>query len=125
MSIELPSPSPAAPSRFRLRLRWALWAGVAVASVLLVGAAANYVRKFRREALASIAAHRFRNAILDRQNLSDLPFGYDGAGEGSMHDVVSENGERMLSWRVWLTDHSLPLHPDSRADFGKPWNDPR
>jgi len=42
-----------------------------------------------------------------------------------MLDVVAENGERLLSWRVWLTDHSLPLPGGSRADYHKSWADPR
>lgn len=42
-----------------------------------------------------------------------------------MLDVVAKNGERLLSWRVWLTDHSLPLPGDARAEYDKSWDDPR
>jgi len=42
-----------------------------------------------------------------------------------MLDVVAENGDRLLSWRVWLTDHSLPIPGDFRADYDKSWDDAR
>lgn len=109
--------------RFRFGRRWILWTSVVAVCILLV-VAAEFVKNARREASASNTANQFRHAILDMRSFSGLP-SPDGVSGGAMLDVVAENRERLLSWRVWLTDHSLPIPGDGRADYDKSWDDPR
>jgi len=123
-AMTTPDPIRLEPHRFALRLPRVLWIGVAAVSVLLL-TSVLFVRSARRAARASYRASGFRHAIMDMQSFSDSRLMSDPDGGGPMSDVVAENGDRLLSWRVWLIDHSIPLPGDSRADYDKFWDHPR
>src|SRR5689334_241139 len=108
MPIEIPNETPAT-GRFQYRRRLMIWAGVVVTCILLTVASIRFVKNARRDARASMMAHQFRHVILDMRSFSGHPLAYDGLAGGAMRDVVNEKGDRLLSWRVWLTDHSLPI----------------
>jgi hypothetical protein len=61
----------------------------------------------------------FLQVIVQIQTLSEPDDGRP------MRDVVDRDENRLLSWRFWLVDHSLPLPQDSRGDYKESWRHPR
>src|SRR5258707_1005761 len=97
-------PQSAKRNRFRTTVLCILALG------FLLSGAAVFVRNARREAYASQRAWAFRDVLTNMRSFSDVSEGLlDGDRAGPMKDSLDDNGERMLSWRVWLTYHSLPL----------------
>ncbi|MBS0266410.1 MAG: hypothetical protein JSS02_31050 [Planctomycetes bacterium] len=108
-----------------VRNRWlqaGVVAGVVLLAITLVLPALQQLHLAHEYERAHMTALKFRQVIMEMQNWSAQS---KISGHDPMCDIVAESGERLLSWRTWLADHSLPIPYVDHCDYRESWQHPR